>query len=126
MPAPSTPPESPRSGPAPTGRAAPQPAPGRLLLRWGVSAIGAVLVALGSFNLWTAHYFGRTTKLGGAQVHLDGSPALAMGLATLCLGLLSLAVWLRGKGLITLWCGLCLTGAGGSFIWALQLLRSPA
>ena len=53
------------------------------------------MVGLGLWSIASQHYFGRTTKYGGAEVSLDGQRAVCIGLLYISLGLLPLGVWLR-------------------------------
>jgi hypothetical protein len=60
-------------------------------------------------------YYGRTSKLGGAEVSLGGVPAVAMGLATIFLGLLPLALWFPGKRTALAWALACVFAAATAF-----------
>lgn len=50
------------------------------LVRWLSSLIASAMIGLGLWSIASQHYFGRTTKFGGAEVSLDGQPAVLMGL----------------------------------------------
>lgn len=49
-------------------------------VRWTTLLMAVVMVGLGLWSIASQHYFGRTTKYGGAEVSLDGQRAVRMGL----------------------------------------------
>jgi hypothetical protein len=73
------------------------------LVRWLTSLIALVMIGLGRWSIATQHYFGRTTKFGGAEVSLDGQPATLIGLLYILLGVLPLALWFRTPR-AAVWC----------------------
>jgi hypothetical protein len=73
------------------------------LVRMLTSLVAIVMIGLGVWSIATQHYFGRTSKLGGAEVSLDGEPAAAVGLLYIFLGVLPLAVWARTPR-AAIWC----------------------
>lgn len=75
----------------------------RRLARWLALLFSAVFMGLGFWSVVTAGYYGRTTKLGGAEVWLSGQPAVRMGMAIMALGLLPLALWFRSKEWAASW-----------------------
>lgn len=77
------------------------------LVRWLTSLIASVMVGLGLWSIASQHYFGRTTKLGGAEVSLNGQPAVLMGLLYISLGLLPLSLWFRTARTAAWWASLC-------------------
>lgn len=95
----------------------------RLLMRLLISLVALFLIVSGGASLVSESYFGRTSKLGGAVNHLSGSPAAALGVATLFFGLSMLAVWGRRRSHVLTWSLLCLAVAGAALITALRLLR---
>ena len=86
-----------------------------LVPRLLVSLISLTVVGLGIMALLTQHYYGRTSKLGGAEVSLDGVPAVAMGLGLAFFGLLPLAVWFPSKRPALAWAVACISAAAASF-----------
>ena len=86
-----------------------------LLPRLLASLVSLTLVGLGLAALWTQHYYGRTTKLGGAEVSIDGAPAVAMGLATVFLGLMPLALWFSRPRPAVAWSVAWAVAAAASF-----------
>jgi len=46
-----------------------------------MSLISLTLVGLGVTTILTGHYYGRTSKLGGAEVSLDGPAATTVGIS---------------------------------------------
>jgi len=92
-----------------------------LLPRLLATLISATIVGLGIMAIWTRHDYGRTTKLGGAEVMLDGSPAVAMGVCTVLFGLSPLALWFSGRRPAIAWMVLCFIAAGVAFYISLRL-----
>ena len=77
------------------------------LARWLTSFIALVMIGLGLWSIASQHYFGRTTKFGGAEVSLDGQPAVLMGLLYISLGVLPLALWFRTPRAAAWWASVC-------------------
>jgi Zn-dependent protease with chaperone function len=94
-----------------------------LVLRLLATLISLTVVGLGSLAVWTAHYYGRTSKLGGAELVLDGGPAVAIGWVLVSFGLLPLALWFSGKRPALVWCGVCAVAAGVFLYLALFAAR---
>jgi hypothetical protein len=93
-----------------------QPGTQKMLLpRLLASLISLTVVALGMLAIVTQHYDGRTSKLGGAEVSLDGAAAVAMGAATVFLGLVPLAVWFPGKRPALAWAVVWISAAAVTF-----------
>ncbi len=92
-----------------------------LVPRLLVSLIGLTIVALGLMAVLTHHYYGRTSKLGGAEVSLDGAAAVGMGVATIFLGLVPLALWFPSKRPALVWAIVCTLAAAVAFCIALGL-----
>jgi len=88
-----------------------------------VSLISLTLVGLGLFSIVTEHYYGSTSKLGRAEVSLWGTPAVLMGVSTVCFGLSPLALWFRSKGAAAAWATASIVAAGVAFVFAYNLLR---
>lgn len=65
----------------------------RGLVRVLAGLISATLAGLGILSIASGHYDGRTTLRGGHEISLDGGAATLMGLGTILLGLLPLALW---------------------------------
>jgi hypothetical protein len=86
-----------------------------------MSLISLTLVGLGVTTILTGHYYGRTSKLGGAEVSLDGPAATAMGISTVLLGLFPLALWFRTKRPAMVWAIACVLAAAAAFYVAVRL-----
>jgi uncharacterized membrane protein YczE len=95
-----------------------------LLPRLLASLISLTLVGLGVTTVVTRHYYGATSKLGGAEVSLDGPPATAIGVSLALLGLVPLAFWFRSKRPAAVWAGACLIAAGAAFYVSIHLGRA--
>ena len=85
--------------------------------------ISATLVGLGGMTIVTGHYYGRTSKLGGAEVSFDGPAAIGMGVSTVLFGLFPLALLFGAKRSRMLWTVGCLVAAGLAFFASLYLRR---
>ena len=83
----------------------------RLLL----TLIILTVVGLGTMAVLTQHYYGKTSKLGGVEVSLDGGAAVGMGVATIFLGLVPLALWFPRKWPALAWAVVCISVAAVSF-----------
>lgn len=92
-----------------------------LLARLLASVVSVAIVGLGIMDIWTRHYYGRTTKLRGAEVTVDGGPAVAMGVCTVLFGLFPLALWFRDRRPAIAWMMLCFITAGVAFYISLRL-----
>lgn len=86
-----------------------------LVPRLLASLISLTVVGLGIMAVLTQHYYGRTSKLGGAEVSLDGAAAVGMGVATVFLGLVPLALWFPSKRPALAWAVACISAAAISF-----------
>ena len=86
-----------------------------LVPRLLVSLVSLTLVGLGIMSIATQSYYGSSSKLGGAVVSLSGGRAVAMGLATVFLGLLPLALWFPRKRPALFWALACACAAAVSF-----------
>jgi hypothetical protein len=94
---------------------------GVLLPRLLASLASITVVGLGLMAVWTRHDYGRTGRLGGAEVTLDGAPAVAMGVCTVLFGLFPLAFWFDNRRAAVAWVSLCFVAAGAAFLLALRL-----
>jgi hypothetical protein len=92
-----------------------------LVPRLLTSLISVTLVGLGVMTILTGHYYGRTSKLGGAEISLDGPAAIAMGVSTVLFGLFPLASWFRSKGPATVWAIACFLAAAAAFYISVRL-----
>ena len=81
--------------------------PDMRLPRWLAAVFALSMIGLGMWSILSEHYFGRTDKLGGAEVTLDGQAAVLMGLLYISLGLLPLGLWFRSPGAAAWWASLC-------------------
>jgi hypothetical protein len=70
--------------------------------------ISVVVSGLGMMSIVTSFYYGRTSKLGGAEVLLEGRPAVMAGIGMAIFGLFPLALWARTKTVAALWSGGCM------------------
>ena len=86
-----------------------------LVPRLLASLISLSVVGLGITAILTQHYYGRTTKLGGTEVSLDGGPAIAMGFCTVFFGLFPLALWFPARRPALVWVVACFCAAGIAF-----------
>jgi hypothetical protein len=73
-----------------------------------VTLISVVIVGLGIFSICTEHYYGRTSKLGGAEVILDGARAVKVGIGYCIFGLAPLSLWFKTPKAAGLFAGVCL------------------
>ena len=87
-----------------------------LVPRLLASLISLTLVGLGAMSVVTQSYYGRTSKLGGAEVSLSGGQAVGLGLTTIFLGLLPLAFWFSSKRPALAWALACVAAAAISFV----------
>jgi hypothetical protein len=94
-----------------------------LVPRLLILLISLTLVGLGVMTILTGHYYGSTSKLGGAEISLDGPPATAVGFSTVLFGLFPLAFWFRTKWPAIVWAVACLIGAGAAFYVSIRLRR---
>lgn len=93
-----------------------------LLPRLMASLISLTLIGLGVMAILTEHYYGRTTKSGGAEVSLDGASAIAMGWSVVLFGLFPLALWLPSKR-PAIWCMVACFGCAGAALYVSIHLR---
>lgn len=91
------------------------------IARWLAVLMSFVLSGMGVFSVVTRFYYGRTTKLGGAENYLYGEPAVWMGVSTIFFGLSPLALWFRGKRSAVAWMLSCFALAAAAF-WGVDLL----
>lgn len=68
----------------------------------------AGLVGLGLWEAFTASYYGRSSKYGGAEVFLSGRAAVMAGIGEALIGLAPLALWANTPRRAGLWMGVCL------------------
>lgn len=77
-----------------------------------MTLITLVISGLGVLAIITEHYYGRTSKSGGAEVVLDGSPAMLMGAVLVFLGMFPLAAWFHTKQQALAWMLACIALSG--------------
>jgi hypothetical protein len=94
-----------------------------LVPRLLMSLVSLTLVGFGVMTVWTGHYYGRTSKLGGAEISLDGPAATAMGFSEALFGLLPLAFWFQARRPRTAWAAACLIAAAVAFYVSIRLRR---
>jgi hypothetical protein len=88
-----------------------------------MSLISITLVGLGVMAILTGHYYGRTSKLGGAEISLDGPSGTAMGYSLVLFGLFPLALWIPAKRPAIAWVVTCLLAAGAALYVSIRLGR---
>jgi hypothetical protein len=94
-----------------------------LVPRLVMSLLSLTLIGLGVMTILTGHYYGRTSKLGGAENSLDGPAATAMGFSEVLFGLLPLAFWFRSKRPRIAWAVVCLIAAAAAFYVSIHIRR---
>jgi hypothetical protein len=94
-----------------------------LLARLLTSFFSLTLVGLGVMTILTGHYYGRTSKLGGAENSLDGPSATALGLGEVLFGLFPLAFWFQAKRPRIAWAAACLVAAAAAFFVSTRIHR---
>ncbi len=62
----------------------------------------------GVFIIATEHYYGRTTKLHGAEVSADGLQAVITGIGIIVIGLAPMSLWAKSGKVAGLWAAACL------------------
>lgn len=78
------------------------------LAKWLAAGMSAFMFAYGIFIITTQHYYGHTSKLGGAEVSADGSEAIVLGIATIILGLTPMSLWAKSGIAAGFWAGSCM------------------
>ncbi len=78
------------------------------LAKWLAAGMSAFMFAYGIFIITTQHYYGHTSKLGGAEVSADGSEAIVLGIATIILGLTPMSLWAKSGKAAGFWAGSCM------------------
>jgi hypothetical protein len=78
------------------------------LAKWLAAGMSAFMCAYGIFIITTQHYYGHTSKLGGAEVSADGSEAIVIGIATIILGLTPMSLWAKSGQAAGLWAAACM------------------
>lgn len=78
------------------------------LAKWLAVGMSAFMFAYGVFIIITEHYYGYTSKLGGAEVTADGFEAIVIGIATIILGLTPMSLWAKSGKAAGFWAGTCM------------------
>ncbi|MEA2766324.1 MAG: hypothetical protein QOK07_2728 [Gemmatimonadaceae bacterium] len=86
-----------------------------------ISLVSLTLVGLGVMTMFTGHYYGRTSKFGGAEVSLDGPAAIVTGLGEVFFGLFPLAFWFGTGRSRILWAVVCFVAAGAAFYASIRI-----
>ena len=94
-----------------------------LVPRLLMSLLSLTLVGLGVMTILTGHYYGRTSKLGGAENSLDGPAATAMGFSEVLFGLFPLAFWFHTKRPRIAWAVVWLIAAAAAFYVSIRIRR---
>lgn len=79
------------------------------LAKWLAAGISAFMFADGVFVITTKHYYGYTSKYGGAEVSADGLQAILIGIAIITIGLTPMALWAKSGKAAGLWAGSCMS-----------------
>jgi len=85
-----------------------------LIPRIMASSLSLIIIVIGAMAVMTAHYYIRNGKLG-MEITLDGSPAIAMGVSTIFLGLLPLTLWFSSKRTKAVWLISCFVAAAVAY-----------
>jgi|GEM_PF-2339937 len=72
------------------------------------SLISVVLIGLGLWSILSGTYSGHTSKLGGADIFLEGRPAVLGGCMYIALGLFPLAFWFKLQRHAAWWASACM------------------
>ena len=78
------------------------------LAKWLTALISALMLAYGVFIITTSHYYGYSSKLGGAEVSADGLQAVMIGIGMIFLGLTPMALWAKSGKAAGIWAGSCM------------------
>ncbi|NOS96307.1 MAG: hypothetical protein HOP26_07795 [Methylotenera sp.] len=78
------------------------------LAKWLAVGMSAFMFAYGVFIIMTEHYYGYTSKLGGAEVTADGFEAIVLGIATIIFGLTPMSLWATSGKAAGFWAGTCM------------------
>ena len=78
------------------------------LAKWLAAGMSAFMFAYGIFIITTQHYYGHTSKLGGAEVSADGLEAVVLGIATIIIGLTPMSLWAKSGKAAGFWAGSCM------------------
>lgn len=78
------------------------------IAKWLAAGMSAFMFAYGIFIITTQHYYGQTSKLGGAEVSADGLEAIMLGIATIIIGLTPMSLWAKSGKAAGFWAGSCM------------------
>lgn len=78
------------------------------LAKWLAAGLSAFMFAYGVFVITTEHYYGRTSKLGGAEFSADGLQAIIIGIGIVVMGLLPMSLWAKSAKAAGIWAAACL------------------
>jgi hypothetical protein len=78
------------------------------LAKWLAAGISAFMLAYGLFIITTEHYYGYSSKLGGAEVSVDGLQAILNGTAIIIIGLTPMSLWTKSGKAAGFWAGTCM------------------
>jgi hypothetical protein len=93
------------------------------LAKWLAAGISLFFFVYGVLIIATQHYYGRTTKLGGAEVSADGIQAMVMGVGIIIIGLTPMSLWSKSSTVAALWAAFCLFLGLALIIFAPFILR---
>ena len=85
------------------------------------SLFSLIALETGVMAVLTAHYYARSGQLGGTDISLEGWPAIVMGLSTIFLGLIPLALWVRTRRTRIVWAIACFVVATVAFFVSVSL-----
>lgn len=78
------------------------------LAKWLAVGMSAFMFAYGTFIIATEHYYGYTSKLGGAEVSANGLEAIIYGVAIIIFGLTPMSLWAKSGQVAGFWAGACM------------------
>lgn len=78
------------------------------LAKWLAVSMSIFMFACGAFIISTEHYYGYTSKYGGAEVSADGLPAVWIGIAIIVIGLTPMCLWAKSGKAAGFWAGSCM------------------
>ena len=70
--------------------------------------ISLFMLSYGAFIINSQHYYGYTSKNGGAQVSADGIDAMLIGIAIILISLSPMALWAKSGKIAGIWASICM------------------
>lgn len=78
------------------------------LAKWIIVGMSVFMCAYGIFIIVTQHYYGYTSKYGGAEVSTGGLEAMMNGVAIIAFGLTPMSLLAKSAKVAGLWAGCCM------------------